>query len=168
MTQTGIFIGLNEFKSWPQALQDQLIERLFGSSRIALNIPTPVVEMAAPLSDEIVEDEHFAELSPSQAREFLNGCGKKTKAAVIAMASSNDRFFQLRDVALALKMPASELSGVWSGLTRRIRTVTCDPAAYLIYWHGEAQYDEDGNYIDHRGELNEMTYVAFRKALRIS
>uniref|UniRef100_UPI001AEC026F hypothetical protein n=1 Tax=Methylobacterium sp. B1 TaxID=91459 RepID=UPI001AEC026F len=63
---------------------------------------------------------------------------------------------------------APELRGVWGGLTRRTKTITGDPNAYLIDWSkSEAEFDENGTYIDQRGEVTEMTYQSLRKAFGI-
>ena len=118
--------------------------------------------------DQNEQDEHFAELSPGQARDYYTGCGEKTKKALEAMAASSSRFFQVADVAKAVGVPAPELRGVWGGLTRRLQTVTGDAAAYLVDWNGsEPEHDENGVYIDQRGELTELTYRSLRKALKL-
>jgi hypothetical protein len=120
------------------------------------------------ITGQAADDEAFAELSPRQARRFYEGCGGKTKAAVEAMAKSESRFFQVRDVAKAVGVTAPELRGVWGGLTRRVKTITNDHESYLVNWAGsEPKHDAEGNYVDQRGELTEMTYQSFRKALSL-
>ena len=82
------------------------------------------------------------------------------------IADSGSRHFQIADVAKAIGVQPSGLSGVWGGLTRRLKTVTGDSDAYLIDWtKSEPVVDEDDNYVDHTGEVTELTYRSFRKAL---
>jgi len=165
---TGVFIDSTEFATWPAALQTQVMEQILGSRETAAK--AAIGSVSAP-PDLTGANEHFAELSPGQARDFLAGCTAKTKAAIAVMARSETRFFHMRDVAIDLSVPVSELRGVWSGLTRRLRTVTGDVDAYLVYWHGDGIYDgeeDDAEYVDHVGELTEMTHASFRKALAIS
>jgi len=58
------------------------------------------------------------------------------------------------------------LRGVWGGLTRRLYTVMGTDDVYLIDWSREAVYDDNGQYVDHTGEVTEMTYRSFRKILK--
>lgn len=112
-------------------------------------------------------DDMFVEFSSGQARAFLSGCGPKIKAALMAMVEGEDRFFQLRNVASAVDARADGLIGIWSGITRRTRTITGQPESYMISWTGEQEYNEDGEYVDERGELTQMTYESFRKAFSL-
>jgi hypothetical protein len=113
-----------------------------------------------------VEDTHFAELSPGQARDFYAGCGPKTRKAIDVIADSASRRFQLADVAKAIGVEPKDLTGVWGGLTRRLKTITGDSDAYLIDWtKSDPVLDDKENYVDHRGEVTELTYRSFRKAL---
>lgn len=154
---SGIYITATDLQSLPTAARDAILGLLSGAS-------TRVSDIAlAAVSD--VEDENFAELSPGQARTFLEGCSVKTKKALETIVSGPTRFFQVADVARALDVSAPELRGVWGGLTRRTQTITNDSDAYLIDWtKGEAVYDDEDNYIDQRGEVAELTYRSLRKA----
>lgn len=161
MNTSGIFITIDHLKSLPKEEQDFLLRIVSGreAGRDALG-----AEAAA--RESTVEDEHFAELSPGQARDFYTGCGPKTKKAIDVIADSSSRRFQLADVAKALSVKPSELTGVWGGLTRRVKTVTGDDAAYLIDWtKSDPVCDENDVYVDHTGEVTELTYQSFRKAL---
>lgn len=167
MNSSGIFITADHIKSLSND------ERLFLFSLIGGDQHPQAFRLDNAAQNGFTnnqsEDPHFVEFSPSQAREFYAGCNEKTRKAIEVIARSDDRHFQLADVAEAVGVTAPELKGVWSGLTRRSRTVTGDNDAYLIDWaKSEAIYDEDGNYSDQRGEVSEFTYRSFRKALGIS
>ncbi len=159
MLTSGIFIPISCLNAWPSALRKEVLSRVLNDAT------EPLEEEISGNSAQVMADAHFAELSPGQARDFVAGCGPKTRAALEAMAKSKTRFFNMQAVAAALKVPNEDLVGVWRGLTRRVRTITGDPKAYLIYWHGEGIYDDQENYLDHRGELTELTYASLRKAM---
>jgi hypothetical protein len=164
MNTSGLFITIDDIKSLSKEDQDFLFRIIGGSKRVG---NTPADDFIDEQSS--VDDEHFAELSPGQAREFLAGCGQKTRKAIEVIASSNSNQFQIADVAKALGVRPSELTGVWGGLTRRLKTVTGDYSAYLIDWaKNDPISDEDGNYLDHTGEVTELTRRSFRKALGLS
>lgn len=157
---TGIYIDRTEFGSWPADLQKRVLDQMFHSLGTA-------IQPSAGFSQESEEvAEHFAELAPGQARDLYLGCQPKTKKVIESIAHSASRKFQIADVAKSVGEAPAGLQGIWSGLTRRTRTVTGDPQAYLIDWtKSEATFDSDGNYVDQRGEVTEITYRAFRKAL---
>ena len=110
----------------------------------------------------------IAELSVKQAREFVKGCSPKSLKVIEAMVAGNSRQFQIRVVAQALSVETTELTGVWSGLTRRVRTVTGEDDIYLIDWDRFPAQMEGDVYFDHRAELSEVTYKSFRKILNLS
>lgn len=170
MDISGVYISSTRLKSL--SLEDRAF--VFGlitdapppPSSISQDGPSPAVPDGVQVQAN--EDEHFAELSPSQAREFYAGCGEKTKKAVEAIAVSPSRMIQVADIAKAVGVQAFELRGVWGGLTRRTATVTGDPKAHLFDWHeGTQKHDEEGNYVDQIGEVTELTYNSFRKALKL-
>ena len=166
MYTSGIYITFDHLKSLSNEQRTFLFNLIGGEDGFAQN-PRPQTE--EPNVEAHFNDPHFAELSPGQAREFYAGCNDKTRKAIEIIARSSDRFFQLADVAKAVGVAAHELKGVWSGLTRRTRTITGDHEAYLIDWaKSEPIVDDDGNYIDQRGEVAGLTYDSFRKALGIS
>lgn len=162
MNTSGIFITIDHLKSLPKQQQDWLISIISGREIASV----AQAERLSATSESEEEDEHFAELSPGQARDFYAGCGVKTRKAIDVIADSGSRHFQIADVAKAIGVQPSDLSGVWGGLTRRLKTITGDSDAYLIDWtKSEPVLDEEENYIDHTGEVTEMTYNSFRKAL---
>jgi len=162
MNTSGIFITTDHLKSLPKQQQDFLLGIISGREPIS---DAPAEPRSAEHESEM-EDTHFAELSPGQARDFYAGCGHKTRKAIEVIADSASRRFQLADVAKAIGVEPKDLTGVWGGLTRRLKTITGDSDAYLIDWtKSDPVLDEKENYIDHRGEVTELTYRSFRKAL---
>jgi len=155
MNNSGIFLSTKTLNSASPAIRSKILELLMGS------------ETAMQSADDDFHDDHFIEFSPGQVKTFINGCSEKTRNALEIMAKSPSRRFQLADIAVALDVEPSELRGVWGGLTRRTQTVSGDSEGYLVYWVGEGIHDENGEYIDHVGELTEMTYQSLRKAFRL-
>ncbi len=161
MNVSGIFITTDHLKSLSKQEQDFLFG-IIGGSRAASNSLEPL----PTIHESKVEDEHFAELSPGQARDFYSGCGTKTRKAIDVIADSASCQFQIADVAKAIGVRPSDLTGVWGGLTRRLKTITGDSDAYLIDWtKSEPILDGNENYVDQTGEVTELTYRSFRKAL---
>lgn len=110
-----------------------------------------------PEPEEDAEDEsELAALGLDAARAFLLGCSVKTSNVLSAIVDGDDPF-SLR--ALEEEIGEGSLRGVWTGLTKRTRTITGDPKACLIDW-GEP--DEEGDY---KGQLHPTTRNAFQKAL---
>jgi hypothetical protein len=165
MNTSGIFITTDHLKSLPKHKQDFLFGIISGREA-TLDTSAEPQSAASGSDDDEEEDEHFAELSPGQARDFYAGCGPKTRKAIEVIADGASHQFQIADIAKALDVKPNELTGVWGGLTRRLKTVTGDSDAYLIDWtKSEPVLDDEENYIDHRGEVTELTYRSFRKAL---
>jgi len=118
------------------------------------------------MNQDTATDDNLVKFSPAEARAFLKGCSKKSRAAIDAMTKKRGRFVHLKDVAAALDTKPDELSHtIWSGLTRRTRTISGDPDSYLLAWDAEGVYDEDETLIDWRGWLTPETRDAFRKVL---
>ena len=145
--EMGLWVSANVFRSLNKDIQDVLVDALRGTGNKSL---------PASRDEKDENDEGLADFSAAQARNFLNGCGEKTKNAIREMVKGNSRYFQLEDVAKALGVEAETLSGVWAGITKRTRTVLGDSDAYLIGWGGEDGY---------QGWLTEMTYNSLRRAL---
>lgn len=170
MDISGVYISSTRLKSLSpedRAFVFGLITDVPPLSSRVLQDSLPAVPAGAEV--QVSETEHLAKLSPGQARDFYVGCGEKTKKAVEAIAASPSCIIQVADIAKAVGVQAFELRGVWGGLTRRTATVTGDLKAHLFDWHeGTQKYDEKGHYIDQIGEVTEITYNSFRKALKVS
>ena len=112
-------------------------------------------------------DENFVKFSEANARDFLKGCSPKTRAALNAATRGPDRFFGLKDVAAELNVDVDKVHHtLWSGITRRTRTITGNPDSYLIDWDEDGIYGDDGETLkDWKCELTQETRDAFRAVL---
>lgn len=168
MGNDGIFLSATTFRELSPATQADILAMLAGQasgSRPARQaLPADQGENVS--ENEI--DEDFAELSPTQAREFLSGCGDRTRKMIQLIAEGDTRHFQLADLAESMGCKPGDLRGVWSGLTRRLYTILGNTDAYLIDWAADAVLGEEGEYLDHAGEVTEMTYQSFRKVLKLA
>jgi hypothetical protein len=163
MVNDGIFISATTFRELAPATQADILARLAGET-----IGSKQAQSAGEGEAESETDEDFAELSPTQAREFLSGCGERTRKMIQLIAEGDSRHFQLADLAVGMGCKPGDLRGVWSGLTRRLYTILGNTDAYLIDWASEAVLGEEGEYLDHAGEVTEMTYQSFRKVLKLA
>ncbi|HEX8124947.1 MAG TPA: hypothetical protein VF548_05130 [Allosphingosinicella sp.] len=114
--------------------------------------------LASPAPPQAFGDEEIAELGIQSARAFLQGCSDRT-AEVLRLIIEFGDTFSLRQLEKKAKVKPGGLRGVWTGLTKRTRTITGDPDAVLIDWSGP---DEEGDY---QGRLARMTIDALRRAL---
>jgi hypothetical protein len=117
--------------------------------------------LAAEADEQILlrdDSEEFAELGIQAARAFLQGCGEKTEMALRLIVEAGETF-SMRALEEKMKVQPGALRGVWTGLTKRVRTITGDPEAALIKWGEET---DDGDWI---GRLMPVTREAFRRAL---
>ena len=159
MTENLFVITSSTFASLSKSSQDEIVRAMSGNPSVGRKAEP---ESALPLE----EDEHFAELSVGQAREFYSGCGLKTRKAIEVMARSETNEFHVADVAKALDVEPEDLRGVWGGLTRRLQTITNDKGAYLINWElHEPVHDENDKYVDYIGVISELTHQSFRRLL---
>lgn len=117
-------------------------------------------DSAPQLNDPDVDEdaEEFAELGVQAARAFLQGCGDKTTNVLQRIVDAGENF-SLRKLEAQMNVEEGALRGVWTGLTKRVRTITGDPEIALIDWGKET---ENGDY---RGRLMPVSREAFRRAL---
>ncbi|KMO12217.1 hypothetical protein SQ03_25010 [Methylobacterium platani JCM 14648] len=165
----GVFISSSTLMRMPSDVRELIVAFVVGHQEGPGGDTdvgkTSGVSDASPRNDTS-DDDGFADLTPRQARRYIAGCGERTRAAIEAIARSGTRYFQVKDVAAAVGVAPHELRGVWGGLTRRVKTVTGDADAYLVYWDGsEPVFDDAGTYVDQRGEITELTHTSLRKAL---
>jgi hypothetical protein len=155
----------SDLQSLPQPLKDALLiefrRRLQGDTALEPSIVSPA---PAPIGAVNEEEDQPADLSIAQAKRHLEGCSEKTKKAIRFIVGGNSREFQISALAKALGMKTNEMGGLWSGLTKRTRTVLGDKKARLFAWP-KNQYDVKENWIDATGTVSEMTYTSFRTAL---
>jgi hypothetical protein len=107
------------------------------------------------------ETEEPADLSVAQARKFLERVSDKVRTTVRVIADASPSGFDMTAVMTALDVDdASELRGVWGGITKRTRTVLGDSTASLIWWTEK----ESGGWV---GRVSVMTHRSLQKALGI-
>jgi hypothetical protein len=155
-----IVIPSNVFQSLPVEAQDALIAALRGDASEPGEPGRAASSEVLARSDEVL-DVH-TDLSPARFKELVDGCSVKSKAALRAMVEGPSPNFRVASVARAAGCLPSELTGVWSGITKRVRTVTGDRKAYLWVW-GEPERDVDGRYLDQDGRVSETTYRSGRR-----
>ena len=145
----------------------------------ALDGPTSTHKTDEPLrastssdnAEEVEESDdpldELTDLSPAQFKKLLDGCKERTKAALRVMVEGPTPAFRVADVAKAVGCAAYELPGVWSGITKRTRTVTGDRKSYLWAWDDDATDDENERYSDQGGSISETTYRSGRRAFSL-
>ncbi|MES2491797.1 MAG: hypothetical protein V4579_00785 [Pseudomonadota bacterium] len=106
---------------------------------------------------ETEETGEFAELGLQAARAFLRGCGEKTTEAIQRIVQAGDTF-SLRKLEHDMGVPVGGLRGVWTGLTKRVHTITNNDNVDLIQWLEET--DDDWS-----ARLMPVTRESFRRAL---
>lgn len=138
------------------------------ASTVKLLSPACKAEIAAHLGFDLAasttaldwnaeDGDEFAELGIQAARAFLKGCGEKTTEAIRFIVNQGDTFTP-DDLADHLGVEAAGLRGTWTGLTKRVRTVTGEPNISLLKW----EEDDDGNW---HGQFMPVTRESFRRAL---
>ncbi|EEU9561211.1 hypothetical protein FXI36_24300 [Escherichia coli] len=120
--------------------------------------------VSGDISNVYVEnDDGPIDLSSLQAEKLVKGLSEKSRSVLKLIIESDDgeRGFWCEYIADELEIEVEELSGVWSGLTRRTRTVSGDSDAYLISWAWDDSRD------DYYGKLHPTTYKNCKKAMNI-
>ena len=120
---------------------------------LAQDPPAPQVTTEAE-----AESWGHAELGLQAARAFLLGCNSKTKQALTFIVESGETF-SIHALENQMEVERGSLRALWGGLTKRTRTITGDPDAWLIQWGDEL---ESGDFI---GQLNPVTHNSFKRAL---
>lgn len=143
---SGIFLSREDLMLLSDSAKEEVLALVTGES-----IPGVYEELEDGPSD----------LSSLQAERLVRGLSDKSRSVLKAILESEDGElgFWCKSVAGELGFDVSELSGVWSGLTRRTRTVSDDSDAYLIGW----AWDEGRD--DYYGKLHPTTYRNCKKAM---
>ncbi|TQI82225.1 hypothetical protein FHU10_2807 [Serratia fonticola] len=108
-------------------------------------------------------DDEPKKLSSLQAKNLVLGLSKKSRSVLNSILESNDgeRGFWCRNVASKINIDVSELSDVWSVLTRKTCSLTNDFEAYLIDW----EWNDERR--DYYGRLHQITYHNCKKAMNL-
>ncbi len=124
---TSITISLEKFLGLSKPTQDEI-----------LNV---FREQLPPINTNTIE----GELTRKQVNTLLNGLSEKSKTVLKAIVenfdSNNIHYEQLLE---KLDMVNENLTGVWSGITKRSRNIANDPDFDLIDWNTR---DKDGHAI---------------------
>lgn len=146
---SGFFISRSDFQKMSERTQDEILSAVTGEE----NSQQTITDYSGLAAD----------LSSMQATQFVKGLSGKSRNVLKTILEINgvESGFWMKTLAEILMCEADSLSGVWSGLTRRGRTVTGDENAYLIdwVWHEQEQ--------DYFGTLNTITIKNLKKAMKI-
>lgn len=108
------------------------------------------------------EEWELPDLSPAQARKLVNNVSDRLRTTFKVIAESPETGFTVKDIAQALgDEDEGTLRGIWSGITRRLRSVLDDEEAYLFQW------DEDEGGVTWKGMVSPTTHRSIRKALGV-
>ncbi|OKO98151.1 hypothetical protein [Xenorhabdus eapokensis] len=156
MSGTGIMVSKEDFAKLSERTREELLELVTNSINghiVSENITNNEEEPWEP-----------TDLSSIQAAKFVKGLGEKSRRVlktILEVGKGEKGEFWCKDVAKKLDIKSESLTGVWSGLTRRIRSVTEDEDACLFDWQ------PDDNRCDYQGTFHEVTYKNLKKVLNI-
>ena len=130
MNEMSIIIPVSAYKSFDpsvqQAIMAYVVNQLGGTS-------------ATPLDAQVIEgrnEKGLAKLDVPEAKLFLNKCSEKT-TSILQEIVNHDGDFLASAIAKHVGTSTGELRGTWSGLTKRVRTITKDPEATFLNWFKE-------------------------------
>ena len=158
-----ITIPASKLNLLPASVRQQLLELLTSSA--------PALDRSnGAESSHYTETDGPAELTGGLVRKLTEKLSEKTLTTLRIIAESDHGKFHMKDVINAIPDAETyrDVIGVWSALTRRVRKVVGDQDAYLILWLGEGQYDNEGNYVDHEGEVAPITHQALRAHFQLN
>jgi len=139
---------------------------LIDLQKLSAGARSEVLALIAEGVDEDVFEENGegpTDLSSLQAEKLVRGLSSKSRSVLKAILENSDSSngFWCEDLASELEVDVADLTGVWSGLTRRIRTVSGSSDAYLISW----AWDDDRQ--DYYGKMHSTTFKNCKKAVNI-
>lgn len=116
INMTSITISLERFLGFTKSTQDEILN-VFREELPTIN----TVE---------------GELTRKQVNAFLNGLSEKSKAVLKAIVENFDsNHIHYGELIEKLNMVDENLTGVWSGITKRSRNIANDPDFDLIDWN---------------------------------
>lgn len=146
---SGFFISRSDFQKMSERTQEEILSAVTGED----SSPQSALDYSGLAAD----------LSSLQATQFVKGLSGKSRNVLKAILEIKgvESGFWMKTLAVTLMVESDSLTGVWSGLTRRSRTVTGDENAYLIDW---VWHEEEEDYF---GTLNNVTIKNLKKAMNI-
>ena len=115
-----------------------------------------------PTPSAVVCGDGPPDLTVGLVRKLTKNISDKTLSALRAIAVSPTPEFHQKDVLAAVGASGyMEARGVWSAITRRLRSIVGDPEAYLVWWEDDGIFDGE-DYIDHIGRVSPMTHQSLK------
>ena len=151
MSEFSITIPASAYKTFDLPVQQALMA--YVVSQLGGGAPIEAADSAA----EGRSEKGLAKLEVAEAKLFLNKCSEKT-TLILQDIINRDGDFLASAIAELVGSTTGELRGAWSGLTKRVRTITKDPEAHLLNWF--KQGDDDW-----RGIMATQTVASMRIAL---
>jgi hypothetical protein len=144
-------------------LLSQLITQLIAHPRpadaAAGSTPAPAPE--APDASGI-DYEGVIDLTPRQVTAFMRGCQQPTKDGLRVFAEHGPEI----DAKLLHSVGITDCSRFQGNLTKRTRTVTGIPGAFLLGWDHDWQYAA-GKVVSGRYGVTQTTFASLRKYFRL-
>ncbi|GFZ98682.1 hypothetical protein GCM10010923_03620 [Blastomonas marina] len=119
--------------------------------------------------DDPVEFDGPAELSVGMARQLIaEPISDKSVAILRTIALSATPQFHQKDAINSIQGAETylDIKNVWSGITRRTRSILDDKTAKLVHWDYEGIYEGE-EYVDHIGRVAPITHRSLRAAFGI-
>jgi hypothetical protein len=133
---TSLNISLDQFFGLSKATQDEILS-LFQQQQLSA----------------VKADTLEGELTRKQVNNFLSGLSDKSKSVLKAIVQNfENNNIHYEQLVKKLDMVDENLTGVWSGITKRSRNIANDPDFDLIDWNTR---DKDGCAI---GMMHPITY----------
>lgn len=124
MTQSGIFVSFDDIAGFSDDVRGEL--RLYAARYLGQGL----VAGETLMDDELAD---LVELTKKQATNII-ATVSETAVEILRFIVSRSGSFRQDDLHHELDKAPEQLRTIWSGLTRRIRTVTADRDAELIQW----------------------------------
>lgn len=150
MSEFSITIPVSAYKAFDPTVQQAIMSYIVAQFGVPL--ADPVVGTIAEGRDE----KGLAKLDVPEAKLFLNKCSEKT-TLILQEIVNRDGDFLASAIAQLVGTSIGELRGAWSGLTKRVRTITKDPEASLLNWFKQGD--------DWHGIMAAQTVASMRVAL---
>jgi len=160
-TAAALIMPMSIFADLSKQTRSEIMEAMMDGSSAS--------SLTSHSNSQTSDSEGPAELTKALVRKLTSTMGGKTTNALRAIAEGDRRFRS--STVLAATGDADllkDLRAVWAAITRRTRNVLNDPDADLIWWDEDGIFDKDGEYIDHEGEVSEITHNSLRAHFGLS
>jgi hypothetical protein len=165
MIETGVFISGRTLAGLPEGLRRQIMDAV-ASDGTAQGPGEGRRGRFAPVPAKVVA------LGAVEAQRLVGGLGEQAVRVLRGIAATaaeregeSGAIFEMADLAGEVGCRPSELGGVWSGVTRRLRNVTGDREGVLVDWCGAPLY-EGRVYVGQTARVRVETLDALREALK--